>query len=383
MDDLETIVAPADEKLEIRAARQPAAKGKPRAPATDSLASQTAYGAEPGNTDLAAAAASADAAAALEISAEEAFAAGRVSTEFSAMDAGATDAGATDLGETDLGALDLGATDLGPKGPRPNSRGENSRGAKNPGATAPGALAAKATRKPAVDPAEFKGYVDGLNHQWRIVGWARPLAPDTQRLQVQLTENDTVLDTTLADMFRGDLLGAMIGDGKYGFSLKIPQSLFDGFRHTLFVRAMGVTGENQLGKLEVALPNRTPKKAGGAPRTAAELLAGILPNLESREQLDLESHAPELTRVLESIARIYDHATALGLLYIHVLCRRIDNEGLQTRLTRLSNIPGEMGTIVSEVLASDEARNLYITGAANRFPDISALEAWTRLRRLT
>jgi hypothetical protein len=236
---------------------------------------------------------------------------------------------------------------------------------------------------PAGGSVAFKGYVDGLSHQWRVVGWVRPLLADVERLQVQLIENDSVLDTASANMFRGDLLGAMIGDGKYGFSLKIPQRLFDGSRHTFLVKAPAVAGANLVGKLEVALPNRAPQKVGAGPRNAAELLSSILPARERAEDFDLEEQGPELNRVLENIARIYDQATALGLLYIHVLRRRIDNDGLQTRLTRLSNAPSDMATIISEVLCSEEARTLYTSGSASRFPDIALLEAWTRLRRYT
>jgi hypothetical protein len=87
--------------------------------------------------------------------------------------------------------------------------------------------------------------------------------------------------------------------------------------------------------------------------------------------------------VLADIAHAYDQATALGLLYVHVLRRRIDHDGLKTRLTRLSTAPAELTTIVREVLASDEAKLLYRPGSSHRFPDISALDVWTRLRRFT
>jgi len=228
-------------------------------------------------------------------------------------------------------------------------------------------------------PASFKGYVDGLSHQWQVVGWARPLVPGVERLQVQLLENGDVLDTAIADTFRGDLLGAMIGDGRFGFSLKIPPRLFDGLRHTLVVGAGGVPGAGVIGQLDVALPNRAGSKALGS---ATELMAAILPN-RGAEEGGLVARAADLTQVLAEIARSFDHATALGLLYVHVLRRRIDYDGLQTRLTRLSNAPEDLATVVREVLASEEAKTLYKPGSGHRFPDMSALEVWTRLRRFT
>jgi len=214
-----------------------------------------------------------------------------------------------------------------------------------------------------------------------VIGWARALADDRERLHVQLVEDGCVLDTAIADMFRGDLLGARKGDGQYGFSLKIPAKLFDGSRHTLLVQVEGRAAPASIGTLDVALPNRAPPKAlGAAPKTAYEVLQIVLPQGKSADTQP-EAHAAEITDVLGEIARIYDHATALGLLYVHVLHRRIDHDGLQTRLTRLSAAPAELATVVREVLASDEAKRLYRPGSAHRFPNISALEVWTRLRR--
>lgn len=277
---------------------------------------------------------------------------------------------------------DVRAGKAPPADARPHPPATPDQGA-HPGAEATDAPPGRAAEAGAAEPAAFKGYVDGLSHQWRVVGWVRPLMSDVERLQVQLFENDSVLDTASANMFRGDLLGASIGDGKYGFSLKIPQRLFDGSRHTFLVRAPSIAGANIVGKLDVALPNRAPPKTGAAPRTAAELLNSILPGRERAEDFDLDKQGPELTRVLEIIAGIYDQATALGLLYIHVLRRRIDNDGLQTHLTRLSSAPSALATIIDEVLKSEEARGLYAGGSATRFPDIALLETWTRLRRYT
>jgi hypothetical protein len=232
---------------------------------------------------------------------------------------------------------------------------------------------------------QFKGYVDGLNPTWRVVGWAQPLGRAEQdRLQVQLVENASVLDTTTADIFRGDLLDAQIGDGRFGFLLRIPQRLFDGQRHKFTIQVADLDGNNELGDLDVALPKRAPARdQGRSPKTGAGLLRTVLAHRHASAEYDALSEAGELTRVLERIAVAYDHATALGCLYIHVLRRRIDADGLQTRLTRLSQSPDELEAVVREVLASDEARTLYRRGSENPFPDIKALEIWTRLRRLS
>jgi hypothetical protein len=246
---------------------------------------------------------------------------------------------------------------------------------------APAECVSAEARPQAMETPDYEGYVDGLNPQWRVIGWARPLLAGQDRLHVQLVEDGAVLDATVADMFRGDLLGARIGDGQYGFSLRIPAKLFDGSRHTLLVRVAGDAAPDGVGTLDLALPNRAPPKAlGAAAKTACEVLHAVLPPRISDEALP-EAQAAEITQALAAVARNYDHATALGLLYVHVLRRRIDHDGLQTRLTRLSAAPAELATVVREVLASDEAKRLYRQGSAHRFPDISALDVWTRLRR--
>ena len=234
------------------------------------------------------------------------------------------------------------------------------------------------------DPAStatFRGYVDGLNQDWRIVGWVRSLVSDEDHLGVQLLEGEVVLDSVVADFFRGDLVDAKLGTGHSGFLLKIPEALFDGLRHSLSVCVAGVPAPNLLGSLVVALPNRgRAKSRAGQSKSAMELVRDVLAHRPAARDYDPHLEAKALTRVLEAIAATYDTATALGLLYIHVLRRRIDADGLQTRLTRLSMSETDMARVVSEVLESEEAQALYKAGAEARFPDIAALEISTQLR---
>ena len=50
------------------------------------------------------------------------------------------------------------------------------------------------------------------------------------------------------------------------------------------------------------------------------------------------------------MARDYDFSVAIGLLYVQILKRRVDEGGLPTRLTRLSSHPEQLLDVVKEVV---------------------------------
>ncbi len=193
---------------------------------------------------------------------------------------------------------------------------------------------------PAVpEPApRVEGYIDGLDARWHVVGWARAVLTAEERLKVELIEEERVVSSDTAMRFRGDLLDARRGDGKYGFQLSIPTSLFDGRRHSFTVRVAPPDEPVVLGQLDIILPSRLPKSAGvretTAKVTAAQLVESVLGGAVAQPALYLETYAQHLTKALDAVAREHDFATALGLLYVHILRRRIDEGGLQTRLTR-------------------------------------------------
>jgi len=228
----------------------------------------------------------------------------------------------------------------------------------------------------------FVGYLEGLDVKWCVVGWVRPLSSTLERLQVRLVEGATTLASDSAERFRGDLLEAEIGDGYYGFMLQIPPHMFDGACHELSVRVLDVPGSAILGELELHLPSRPPSKNYTAQvATASDLLCSVLGRAPPTQSFNILTHFDELSQAFTDIARIYDHATALGLLYIHVLHRRIDEDGLKSRLTRLSRTPEALPRVIGEILDSEEAQKLYRDGAEYRFPAVTALTAWTELRR--
>lgn len=235
-------------------------------------------------------------------------------------------------------------------------------------------------------PFSVAGYVDGLTPRWQIVGWAREMSGQIERATVELVDGTQVVARTLAETFRADLLDAKIGDGRHGFELSIPAHLFTGVRRNFSIQVRLPGGSAVLSQLDLILPSHPPKTivnprahVNGPQATNAEAL--VLRVLERGEKaVDTEAYTANLTRAIDSIAWEYDFATALGMLYIHILRRRIDPAGLQSRLTRLSQNPAELGTIVRDVLQSDEARNVNKQHASVPTPDLEPLRVWTRLR---
>jgi hypothetical protein len=230
---------------------------------------------------------------------------------------------------------------------------------------------------------QLSGYVDGPDAKWRIVGWARPTQGDDKRVEVRLAEDGIDLSAARAERFRGDLLAAGIGDGHYGFLLPLPAKLFDGKRHKLSVHVHGTNGPNLLDSLDIALPSRPPTTIDdheSATTSVSAMVREVLRRHRPTVHNDMHLYARELTKTLKDIVNTYDYSTALGLLYVHVLRRHIDEGGLQSRIHRLAVDPAELSKIVYEVLDSDETRARYHDNQDQGFPDLGPLLAWTGLR---
>ncbi|MDW8135756.1 MAG: hypothetical protein RMI74_03035 [Thermodesulfobacterium sp.] len=70
----------------------------------------------------------------------------------------------------------------------------------------------------------------------RVLGWVYNMNNLQERLKVSLYVNDKPVSKGLAILYREDLYKNKIGDGKYGFSLRIPDQYFDGKEHTVKVK---------------------------------------------------------------------------------------------------------------------------------------------------
>lgn len=228
----------------------------------------------------------------------------------------------------------------------------------------------------------FEGCVDGLDPRWNVVGWARLRAAADARISVALYVGRSAIAFDVAKRFRGDLFDAKVGDGKYGFQLAIPADLFDGLRHRLEVRVRADVDEAPLGELDIILPTHATRRTEGRDGIhAAKLVEEVLGvafeiSLEQRA-----TFAMDLTNELALVAQNYDFATAISLLYIHVLKRRVDEGGLQTRLTRLSTYPEQLLDVVREVVFSDEASEVLRQVTGTQIFSLDPLRAWTRARR--
>ena len=71
-----------------------------------------------------------------------------------------------------------------------------------------------------------------------LAGWVMVRNEPARHCVVVLREGGRVLAQAMASVFRRDLLAAGVGDGCYGFSLRMPHSLLDGEEHLLEVVEM-------------------------------------------------------------------------------------------------------------------------------------------------
>lgn len=79
------------------------------------------------------------------------------------------------------------------------------------------------------------GHLDHVGED-RISGWARDESDVTRRLVLELFDGEQRIARFIADRMRSDLAKAGMGDGRYGFWLQLPPSLFPMPVHRLSVR---------------------------------------------------------------------------------------------------------------------------------------------------
>lgn len=81
----------------------------------------------------------------------------------------------------------------------------------------------------------LNGHLDYIGED-RITGWARDESDVARRLLLELFDGEQRIARFVADRMRSDLANAGMGDGRYGFWLQIPPSLFPMPAHRLSVR---------------------------------------------------------------------------------------------------------------------------------------------------
>jgi len=80
------------------------------------------------------------------------------------------------------------------------------------------------------------GTFDGLDGRY-AVGWARDDVQLTVPVPIEILADERWVAEGVANVLRGDLLDAGIGDGKHGFRIALPSELCDGKPHEIRVRA--------------------------------------------------------------------------------------------------------------------------------------------------
>jgi glycosyltransferase involved in cell wall biosynthesis len=87
-------------------------------------------------------------------------------------------------------------------------------------------------------PAQVEGHHDSATSE-EIAGWAIDRSNPRKRLRVLILCDGVVVDETLADRFRADLLDAGIGDGYHAFRCATPLAFLDGRPHTVSTMVVG------------------------------------------------------------------------------------------------------------------------------------------------
>lgn len=125
-----------------------------------------------------------------------------------------------------------------------------------------------------------EGYVEGIL-DGRLIGWARdPSSPD-RRVELEVHLDDHALGTVVADLLRGDLEPAGIGDGRHAFRVEVPGQLEAGSAHTVTAieresRTIVPVHPEYLREVEggrVVLQTGVPAHAGSGPSSAAVVAA--------------------------------------------------------------------------------------------------------------
>lgn len=82
---------------------------------------------------------------------------------------------------------------------------------------------------------QVSGCLDGISGI-QIVGWARNVPDPESKLVVEILSDGVPVAIGVADQFRGDLQTAALGDGYFGFAIRLPNELCDGTEHLISAR---------------------------------------------------------------------------------------------------------------------------------------------------
>ena len=102
----------------------------------------------------------------------------------------------------------------------------------------------------AVRGESLRGHIDGIDPQGLLEGWAVDAAAPHRPVEVRVLDGERLLAIGPADRMRADVKAAGFGDGFCGFSLSLPEDVFDGRPHSIRVVARSsATAPKLLGTL--------------------------------------------------------------------------------------------------------------------------------------
>jgi GT2 family glycosyltransferase len=115
-----------------------------------------------------------------------------------------------------------------------------------------------------IPSSRISGYFDDCNLNL-VSGWAYNKDAVDEPCRIEVLADGEIVVTALANMFRGDLVDAGIGDGKHAFKVALPENLFDDKEHTIEVReaSTGKVLEGSPKSFRAAFPNRGDTRLDG------------------------------------------------------------------------------------------------------------------------
>ena len=81
----------------------------------------------------------------------------------------------------------------------------------------------------------LSGAIDGVMGRF-VVGWVHDPDDADHRVELEVELDGKLVGSGVADLERGDLLAARIGDGRHAFRIELPEALQPGTEHVLAVR---------------------------------------------------------------------------------------------------------------------------------------------------
>jgi hypothetical protein len=252
--------------------------------------------------------------------------------------------------------------------------------APNASAAAPASPVAPYPAAPTTAPAAGKqpiptvgvqGHIDGIGPDGWLEGWAADLAPPHRPVEIRVLDGERLLCIGLADRPRQDVKTAGFGNGLSGFSLAMPEDVFDGKPHNIRIVARTAAGTPKaIGTIDRVL---TPPSGPARPRE--RVAAGTSPPPQTGRTIQTlrNNFADEaLTTALGRIDELERSHRAMGVqrdalqAQLRVLGERFGSDLNALAGTPLANEAGPyLGAIVRS-LSLTRRRDLWLGELSRR-----------------